>query len=104
MTGVQTCALPISTFTFTIEEKVPEPPWSPPGRTPLPYGHPENILGTRWMGFKPTPEYAGFGIHGTTKDETIGEAASNGCVRMHNADVEELFDLIPRGTLVEIRD
>ncbi len=92
------------TFTFTIEEKVPEPPWHPPGRAPLPFGHPENILGTRWMGFKPTPEYAGYGIHGTTKDDTIGEAASNGCVRMHNADVEELFDLVPRGTFVEIRD
>lgn len=91
-------------FTFTIEEKVPDPPWHPPGRAPIPFGHPENILGTRWMGFKPTGEYAGYGIHGTTRDETIGEAASNGCVRMHNADVEELFDLVPRGTLVEIRD
>lgn len=102
--GIGTPEQPTPTGTFLIEEKVPEPPWHPPGRAPLPYGHPENILGTRWMGFKPTEQLTGYGIHGTTKDESVGQASSNGCVRMHNADVEELFDLVPRGTRVEIRD
>lgn len=92
------------TAVFRIEEKLKEPPWTPPGRNPLPYGHPENILGTRWMGFNRTEQHTGFGIHGTTKDDTIGQASSNGCVRMHNAGVEELFDLVPRGTVVEISD
>lgn len=92
------------TTTFTIEEKIPEPPWHRIGQPALPFGHPENPLGTRWLGFRETPQYAGFGIHGTSQDGSIGEATSNGCVRMHNGDVEELFDLVPRGTLVEIRD
>lgn len=92
------------TARFVIEEKLTEPPWTPPGRPPLPYGHPDNILGTRWMGFNRTAEHSGFGIHGTTRPDSVGQATSNGCVRMLNADVEELFDLVPRGTAVEIRD
>lgn len=92
------------TALFTIEEKLTDPPWTPPGRQPLPYGHPDNILGTRWMGFNRTAEFSGFGIHGTTRPESVGQATSNGCVRMLNTDVEELFDLVPRGTVVEIRE
>ena len=89
---------------FVIEEKVPQPPWYRPGQKAVPFGSPENPLGTRWMGFKPTAEFSGFGIHGTSKDDSIGTASSNGCIRMHNPEVEELFDLVPRGTVVEIRE
>ena len=92
------------TARFVIEEKLTDPPWSPPGRAPIPFGHPDNILGTRWMGFNRSAEYSGFGIHGTTRPDSVGKATSNGCVRMLNEDVEELFDLVPRGTAVEIRD
>ena len=35
--------------------------------------------------------------------ETIGQAASEGCIRMHNRDVEELFDLVADGTVVVVR-
>ena len=104
MVGIGAPEHPTPVTVFTIEEKVPQPPWHQPGQPPLPYGHPDNILGTRWMGFNRSPEYSGYGIHGTTKDESVGQASSNGCVRMHNADVEEVFDLVPRGTVVEIRD
>lgn len=41
-------------------------------------------------------------IHGTP-DETRMEPGSHGCVRMRNADVTELFDLVPAGTAVELR-
>ncbi|MFL6568229.1 MAG: L,D-transpeptidase family protein [Chthoniobacterales bacterium] len=41
-------------------------------------------------------------IHGTNHEETIGEPASHGCVRMRNADVAELFDLVDVGTEVVI--
>lgn len=41
-------------------------------------------------------------IHGTNEEGLIGRPASHGCVRMRNADVVELFDLVPEGTLVEI--
>ena len=41
-------------------------------------------------------------IHGTNHEEQIGEPASHGCVRMKNADVAELFELVEEGTPVVI--
>ena len=41
-------------------------------------------------------------IHGTNQEHLIGEQASHGCVRMRNADVIKLFDLVRTGTEVEI--
>lgn len=41
-------------------------------------------------------------IHGTPEEGLIGRPASHGCIRMMNADVVELFDAVPEGTLVEI--
>jgi len=41
-------------------------------------------------------------IHGTGDDQPMGEPRSHGCVRMRNADVIELFDLVVPGTPVEI--
>ena len=43
-------------------------------------------------------------IHGTPDSEPMGVPRSHGCVRMRNADVMELFDLVPVGTPVEILD
>jgi lipoprotein-anchoring transpeptidase ErfK/SrfK len=42
-------------------------------------------------------------IHGCPDTEPMGKPCSHGCIRMRNRDVIELFDLIPAGTLVEIR-
>lgn len=41
-------------------------------------------------------------IHGTNHEESIGQPASCGCVRMRNADVAALFELVEEGTEVEI--
>ena len=41
-------------------------------------------------------------IHGTRHEDKIGTAASHGCVRMRNADVIELFELVDEGTPVVI--
>ena len=41
-------------------------------------------------------------IHGTAAEATIGTACSHGCIRMTNADVIELFDLVPAGCPVRI--
>jgi L,D-transpeptidase YbiS len=41
-------------------------------------------------------------IHGTNQEQLIGQAASSGCIRMRNADVVRLFDLVGVGALVEI--
>ena len=43
-----------------------------------------------------------YGIHGTNKPESIGYAASHGCIRMRVEDAEELYALVPNGTIVVI--
>ncbi|HEY8119259.1 MAG TPA: L,D-transpeptidase [Methylophilaceae bacterium] len=43
-------------------------------------------------------------IHGTADTEPMGEALSHGCIRMRNADVLELFELVPLHTPVLITD
>jgi len=42
-------------------------------------------------------------IHGCPDSEPMGIPRSHGCIRMRNADVIELFDLVAVGTLVDIR-
>jgi hypothetical protein len=86
---------------FTILVKQENPTWFFDGRS-IPFGDPENVLGTRWMGFDDQPGATGLGIHGTSHPESIGRDESMGCVRMRNAEVEELFTLLPRGTQVTI--
>jgi L,D-transpeptidase YbiS len=41
-------------------------------------------------------------IHGTPDSVRLGIPSSHGCIRMHNADLIELFDIVPAGTVVEI--
>ncbi len=84
---------------FSIDSKLENPTWFHKGKA-IPSGEPENILGTRWLGFS-IPSY---GIHGTTLPETIGSDATSGCIRMFNKDVEELYDIIPIKTWVTITD
>ena len=84
--------------TFEITEKEENPTWYPDGKPPIPPGQPGNILGTRWMRIDATGSTArirGLGIHGTTDPASIGTSASDGCIRMHNADVEEIFRMVP---------
>ena len=84
---------------FAIRTKLENPQWEDPatGKIYAP-GHPENELATRWMGF----DRAGLGIHGTIHPESIGQYASRGCIGMLTEEVEELYDLVPRGTPVTI--
>ena len=89
--------------TFEVKNKMKEPTWYSPNGGIFHYGHQENILGTRWIGFKDKPDVIGYGIHGTTLPETIGTASSNGCVRMINSEVEELFDFVTSDTAIIIQ-
>jgi lipoprotein-anchoring transpeptidase ErfK/SrfK len=62
--------------------------------------NPGGFLGTRWIGLDiPNGPY---GIHGTFQPESIGNAVSNGCIRMFNHDAEELFRQVRVGTTVII--
>ena len=84
---------------FKITNKLKNPTWFHAGLV-LPPDSPENILGSRWLGF----DLPGYGIHGTTLPQTIGSQSSKGCVRMFNSDVEELYDLLPAGTRVVVKE
>jgi tetratricopeptide (TPR) repeat protein len=90
--------------TYTIGNKQKDPVWHKPGEAPIPAGDPRNELGTRWMPLVPTREGlpTDLGIHGTIHPETVGQFSSHGCARLAPAEVEELFDLVVRGTPVEI--
>ncbi|MBU5483781.1 L,D-transpeptidase [Clostridium sp. MSJ-11] len=75
--------------------------------TPTPVGNfriinkavnPGGPFGARWLGLS----IRGYGIHGTNNPSSIGKAISNGCIRMHNRNVIELFNLVPIGTPVRI--
>jgi len=84
---------------FEIVSRLVDPVWFNKGII-VPPESPQNVLGSRWLGF----DLSGYGIHGTIDPETIGHQVTAGCVRMHNKDVEELYNIIPRGTRVVIVD
>lgn len=84
---------------FKIVTKLENPTWFKAGAV-VPPGSPENLLGTRWLGFN----LAGYGIHGTNEPQSLGKQATQGCVRMANPEVEELYTIIAEGTEVTIVD
>lgn len=88
---------PLGEFTLKICEK--NPVYYPPGAPAIPYANPDNPLGERWLGFAEDRQY---GLHGTNSEATIGSFETGGCVRLHNADAVELFDLVGPGAKVRI--
>lgn len=82
---------------FSIIEKDINPCWYPPGKDYIVPSGPDNPLGYRWMGIGSM-----YGIHGTNTPWSIGYAVSNGCVRMQEESVEELFELVGCDTPVTI--
>ena len=77
--------------------------------TPTPTGNwriiqktlnPGGAFGARWM--RINVSWGGYGMHGTDQPESIGTAASHGCVRMNNEDAISLYDIVPLGTEVTI--
>ena len=93
-TGKNNCT-PVGTF--KIVNKLPNPTWFKAGAV-VPPESDQNVLGTRWMGF----DLAGYGIHGTTEPKELGKQVTQGCVRLGNADVEELYSIVPVGTEVMV--
>jgi len=90
-----------------ISRKAEWPDWTPPAemiqRQPyLPRfmaGGPGNPMGARALYLGATV----YRIHGTNRPDTIGTAVSSGCFRLVNADVSDLYERVPVGTKVVIR-
>jgi lipoprotein-anchoring transpeptidase ErfK/SrfK len=89
---------------YHIQEKEENPSWHVPDSAwagdlagqVIPPG-PEDPIKARWMGI-----FEGAGIHGTEEVESLGSAASHGCVRMSIPDVEELYEQVEVGTPIYI--
>ena len=101
---------------FQIVQKailIPDDQNSPPAAS----GNYNPQLGSRWLGLgipphadkrdsdpdPRAPQGAKYGIHGTDDPSSIGKHISGGCIRMHNHHVEELYEEVDLGTVVEIR-
>ncbi|HYK89005.1 MAG TPA: L,D-transpeptidase [Acidobacteriota bacterium] len=95
-TAVGTESTPSPSGTYTIVNRVPNPTYYKSGKV-IPPGA-SNPVGTRWLGLS----LKGFGIHGTNSPGSIGRKASHGCIRMRNQDVEELFELVRVGDVIEL--
>ena len=82
--------------TFTIERRVANPIYRHDGKVVMPGPH--NPVGSRWMGLS----IRGYGIHGTNEPNSIGKAASHGCIRMAKADLEEFYGMVAVGDTVKL--
>ncbi|HPA44666.1 MAG TPA: L,D-transpeptidase family protein [bacterium] len=84
---------------YKIDGKQVDPVWYKPGGGVFPPGDPGNALGPRWISIG-----SHLGIHGNNDPDSIGKRASAGCIRMHNEDVLELYDIVTVGNTVSIVD
>ena len=96
--GLGKISTPTPVGYFSVLTKEENPTWVDPGDSgnTIPSGE-SNPLGYRWM-----QVWGNYGIHGTNHPESIGSYVSNGCIRMKEADVEEVYDYVSVGTPVEI--
>lgn len=98
---------PTGTWMVEVHKKLKNPTYySPRGEGVIDSGDPKNPLGDRWIGLSGIDGHAvgqsSYGIHGTIDDTSIGKQSSMGCIRMHNADVELVFDLLTEGKSVVV--
>jgi lipoprotein-anchoring transpeptidase ErfK/SrfK len=105
------------TGTATIAVKKEWPTWRPTdemiARDPRTYGRfagndyvqpggPGNPLGARALYLFQNGRDTYYRIHGTTEPQSIGRSVSNGCIRMINEHVTDLYDRVPIGTVVTV--
>lgn len=105
------------TGTATIDVKKEWPTWRPTdemierepqayqrfiGNTEAQPGGPGNPLGARALYLFQNGRDTYFRIHGTTQPNSIGRSVSNGCIRMLNEHVVDLYQRVPIGTKVTV--
>ncbi len=98
---------PLGAFMVRPKSKLINPQWKNP-RTGENFAadDPKNPIGERWIGLVGVEAhnqgFKGYGIHGTVDAASIGKQASMGCVRMNDAEVELVYELLtePNSTIV----
>jgi lipoprotein-anchoring transpeptidase ErfK/SrfK len=88
---------PSPTGEFQIVSRVANPTYYHAGAV-IPSGK-DSPIGTRWLGLS----QKGYGIHGTNAPRSVGHAASHGCIRLRNRDMEQLYSMLHIGDVVQIR-
>jgi lipoprotein-anchoring transpeptidase ErfK/SrfK len=87
---------------FEVRQMIHNPSWKNPmtGEV-IAGGSSGNPLGHYWIGFW-TDGHNWVGMHGTPDPDSVGRAASHGCIRLYNQDIQELFALVNLGTPVDV--
>lgn len=99
---------PVGTFKVRTGSRLIDPEWCNP-RTGEKFksNDPKNPIGERWIGLQgTTPEtakFTGYGIHGTVEPQSIGKQMSMGCVRLGDAEVQVVYELIGESSTIVIR-
>lgn len=105
--AIGTSEQPTPTGRFTVGHKRHLPTWHNPATdrwgADMPdmiEPGPDNPLGVRAMNWNRGGADTLIRFHGTSNTSSIGQASSNGCVRLTNDDVIDLYDRIPSGTAI----
>lgn len=82
--------------------KLVRPKWTDPDTGKVYVGSaPDYPLGSRWIAIEGidenTRDRTGFALHGTKDPDSIGARSSRGCIRLHNGDVIEVYNLLQEG-------
>lgn len=99
--AIGTPATPTPTGEYEIFQMIVDPVWQSPWTGEIHEPGPNSALGLRWIGFL-TLDNGIIGFHGTPTVDSIGQAASNGCVRLRNEDVVALFNHVQMGMTVVV--
>lgn len=99
--AIGTSQTPTPTGTYQVFQMVEDPVWQSPWTGRITAPGPNSALGLRWIGFAQMSNGV-IGFHGTPTVNSIGKAASNGCVRMYNHDVVAMFEQVEMGTTVTV--
>lgn len=86
---------------FQVFQMLEHPGWTNPFTHEVVPPGPENPLGDRWIAFW-TDGTNLIGFHGTPNRDSVGRAASHGCLRLYNEDVRALYELVEVGTTVTV--
>ena len=105
--AIGTSEQPTPTGRFTVGQKRHMPTWHNPATDrwgedmpDMVEPGPDNPLGVRALNWNRGGADTLIRFHGTSNTSSIGEASSNGCVRLTNSDVIQLYDRIPAGTAI----
>lgn len=92
---------PTPTGQFEIFQMIVDPVWQSPWTGEVFAPGANSALGLRWIGFVELPGGI-IGFHGTPTVSSIGQAASNGCIRLRNEDVLALYEHVRIGMTVVV--